>query len=231
MGDSFGDWENNGAAWSRTISLNVGNSENKKLMARTSRKIHIIPAKTEPKEPPAAISSTEQDPPSAVTIETINIDSNKNKRPLKFFAIHIGPSKTGSSAIQKDLASNPFGVNTLGENKDNVIYVGKRSGGDLLDPNRLKEIRKVHRTFFVTPNEERNLYKEAIDCIEVLLEKHYNSSDSDRATTNKLLENNKERRASLRKAFTDKCWTRMSWESISLRRQKRSNSNETKLDI
>jgi len=129
------------------------------------------------------------------------------QRPLKFYAIHIGPSKTGTSSIQKELARNPFGANTLGE--DNVIYVGKRNGDHWPDPNKDKEIRRINGTSF-TPDQEVNAYNAAMVCMEEILENYYsdsNSSSSDRAVIDKRLETDEETRASLRKTFTDECWT------------------------
>lgn len=47
----------------------------------------------------------------------------KNRKKKLFFALHIGPSKTGTTTIQKDSAEDPNFTRAL--QNDNTIYVGK----------------------------------------------------------------------------------------------------------
>ena len=66
-------------------------------------------------------------------------NNNNNEHRIKFYAVHIGPSKTGTSAIQKDLVRNILGVNTLRKEKDDIIYVGK-----LIATNGKSKIWTIH---------------------------------------------------------------------------------------
>lgn len=128
------------------------------------------------------------------------------QRPIKFFAIHIGPSKTGSSAIQTDFTRNPFDVNTLGEDKDNLIYVGKRLGKGRNDPGTGTEIRNVGGKS-MTGVKERKMHMRAMRCMIEKLEEYYESSSSDRDVINKSLETDEEARVFLRQQFIDNCYT------------------------
>ena len=135
------------------------------------------------------------------------------KRIQKFYAIHIGPSKTGTSAIQKNMAKNPFEENTFGADKDNLIYVGKRHGYEWPDPNGKKEIRRVaplgitDKTIAISATDESKAYKKAVKCMQQLLEDYYVIRNNTSAmSVNVELETDEETRFSLRKRFIDNCW-------------------------
>ena len=141
------------------------------------------------------------------------------KKPIeKFYAIHIGPSKTGTSAIQKNMATNPFEENTFAADKDNLIYVGKRVG-DAVQPyvDVNKEIRNVpalrrkkNQTHSIAPENERRAYLDAVGCMKQILDDYYNSNNdnTDKSVLNERLEKDEETRSSLKKHFRKKCWIR-----------------------
>ena len=90
------------------------------------------PSKSTKKETPVS---------KAATLSTIK------KRKSKFFAIHIGPSKTGTSTIQRDSAQNLEIQNTLAA--DNSIYVGS-DGVNSIEERRYRtfKVRKFHKRKF-----------------------------------------------------------------------------------
>jgi len=143
-------------------------------------------------------------------------EERERERPTiqKFFAMHIGPSKTGTSAIQKDMAKNPFEQNTFASDKDNLIYTGKRFGHDWPDPNLKKTIRRdvplenSNKTKSVSAKSENKAYFRATNCMLDLLDDFYESNNN---TSNKLLvdqrlESDDETRLSLRQSFLENCW-------------------------
>ena len=129
-------------------------------------------------------------------------NNNNNEHRIKFYAVHIGPSKTGTSAIQKDLARNPLGVNTLRKEKDDIIYVGK-----LIATNGKSKIRTIHGKS-ITITHERQMFARVTNCMLELLDNYYrtNSNTGSMAQINERLDTDEETRASLKEAFVDTCW-------------------------
>jgi len=129
--------------------------------------------------------------------------------PRRFFTIHIGPRKTGSSTIQRDMAANPFGPNTFGEKKDNAIYVGKREGGTWKDPNRMKTIRNVAdkkgNPKFIRGSEEQVGFRYKVKCCIRILNTARKRSNNHTVFYH-LLETDEAVRTSLREQFICDCW-------------------------
>ncbi len=152
--------------------------------------------------------------PAEVSRPSGSYKDRDDERIQNFYAIHIGPSKTGTSAIQKNMAKNPFEENTFRADKDNLIYVGKRHGFDWPDPNEREEIRRVapmgitNKTIAISANVEYKAHKKAVKCMGELLENYYDSRNdtSDISVINHDLETNEKTRFSLRKRFIDNCW-------------------------
>ena len=122
--------------------------------------------------------------------------SHMQQQAVKFYAIHIGPSKTGTSVIQKDLSCIPFEANTTGEDKDRVIYVGKRDQNGC----REGEIWKIN-AHSISPKQEQKMYLGVTTCVQKILDGYYDQrsrNESKRAAIDKHLETNEETRASLR---------------------------------
>ena len=156
----------------------------------------------------------------------LELDRNRNRavltmndpsiiRPKKFFAIHIGPSKTGTSTIQKNAKQNPFHENTFGPDKDNLIYVGKRTfefdqNEDIVGQREIRRvvpIGKTNETVSITPKDENKVYFKACQCMMTILDQYYDSfTNTTIDVINKELETNTEKRASLRQTLIDECW-------------------------
>ncbi len=140
----------------------------------------------------------------------------------KFYAVHIGPSKTGTSAIQKDMAKNPFEQNTFASDKDNLIYTGKRYGDDWPDPNLWKPIRRAvrlgnnNKTVAVSAKQENVAYSRAMECMSRLLDDYYESNNytSNKLLVDQRLETDGKTRLSLRQSFTENCWIQKSNKGI-----------------
>lgn len=173
----------------------------------------------------ASLMRTNQAPDLVPTVYTSQIlrhernqtKANEQVRPKKFFAVHIGPSKTGTSAIQRNGKRNPFEENTFAPDKDNLIYVGKRTGefDKYKDEEGKREIRRAipigtpRETVSITPKNERTAYTKATSCMISVLDEYYESfsnSTIDESAINEQLETNYDTRASLRQAFIDRCW-------------------------
>ncbi len=142
----------------------------------------------------------------------------EQKPPKKFYAIHIGPSKTGTSAIQADacrMATLEGKSNTFAPNKDNIIYVGKRihAYDKYNDPYRHKVINRTIETnnnvtsISVTPAIERSWYMDAMQCMEKLMKEYFESND-ETSVPNQLLETDEETKRVLKQKFLQHCWTR-----------------------
>jgi len=120
---------------------------------------------------------------------------------VRFFAIHIGPSKTGTSTIQKDFTENPFAENTFGEEKDRVIYVGKRPFMD--KDGREKNLYDGNRTVrtidgkSITPRDEQRAYFKMKHCMMEQLD-----------ARDPQLVIDDEAKASLREKFLKDCWNK-----------------------
>ena len=156
--------------------------------------------------------------PSEVVLpenDALIVQNEGRQRPKKFYAIHIGPSKTGTSAIQLNMARNPFRENTFGADKDNLIYVGKRKGNfdnwqDEYGNKEIRRIKNINETIYTTPKNENKAYHAALKCMGIILDKYYDSntnSTTDKSVINERLEN-KEDRTILRQQFLDECWIR-----------------------
>lgn len=118
-------------------------------------------------------------------------------KPTKFYAIHIGPSKTGTLSIQASLRNDPFEINTLGE--DNLIYVG---GGQLHLDDVIRKIKQKS----ITPKLERDAHREAVDCMAKILEEYYSKATDIKDVVDRRLEIDENLRESLRLTFVKKCW-------------------------
>ena len=124
---------------------------------------------------------------------------------VKFFAMHIGPSKTGTSSIQEDLIENPFHHNTLGP--DRVIYVGKKTyvDGDGKEqyhlPARDVEVRNIDGRS-ITSYEETRAFQIARTCMIEKLDAYLEGLPPEK----RLLDIDQESKASLREEFLEDCW-------------------------
>jgi hypothetical protein len=165
-------------------------------------------------------TTTPTSPPTAASTTSASERRDKNSAekpkpeppPRKFYAIHIGPSKTGTSTIQADMRQNPFLPNSTFD-KDHVIYVGKREGtgkSGWLDPNKKKEIRKVvaedGNVISVRGIDEQVGYHAAVKCCGTILQEYFENSPDNRTAQDELLETNETVRASLREQFINDCW-------------------------
>ena len=139
------------------------------------------------------------------------------KPPKKFYAVHIGPSKTGTSSIQANLcrmATLEGKSNTFSPDKDNIIYVGKRIHAYNVynDPYRHMIINRTIVTnnnetrISVTPAIERKWYLRAIQCMGKIMNKYFESND-EISILNERLETDEETRNVLKEKFLQQCWT------------------------
>ena len=139
-------------------------------------------------------------------------------RPRKFYAIHIGPSKTGTTAIQYDLAriqSLEGSSNTFTTDKDNIIYIGRPVGhGKLVDPvfrriavqagtdNKATSIK-------IRQHSERKSYYYAVKCMRKIMDEEYYNSTEDTeeiSVLNERLDSDEGTRNSLKQEFLQRCW-------------------------
>ena len=110
-------------------------------------------------------------------------NDDKSKPLQKFYAIHIGPSKTGTSAIQKSMARNPFEINTFQDDK--IIFVGRREVETAPDIYKNKVIRKNpnHGDPSIPPAsptavvEAHGAYR-AVNCMVKMLMDYYDNSNN-----------------------------------------------------
>ena len=136
--------------------------------------------------------------------------TNGTKKKPRFFAIHMGPSKTGTSAIQEDLCRNPFEDNTLED--DNVIYVGRRpfldeDGREGFHPTTQKTVRVVDGRS-IAPKHENKAYFRAKKCMMEITKEYFGEGedgdgDGERSVP---LEIDETARAALREKFLEDCW-------------------------
>ena len=156
----------------------------------------------------------EEDPSLQKQQETDHQELQPPARPKKFYAIHIGPSKTGTTAIQYDMAriaSLKGSSNTFAPDKDNVIYVGKRVGknGEHETVQHRAAVQlgtnKTSTTINISPGTERRRYMSAIQCMQRLMDDYYNSTDNF-SILNDRLDFDEETRNSLKLEFLQECW-------------------------
>ena len=150
---------------------------------------------------------------------TTKLNIHQHEKPhqtFKFYAIHIGPSKTGTSAIQKQFSMNPFSAKTIQKEKDNVIYVGKRIVEGWSSPNYRKKIRTGSDGKSISPRDEMMAHNHAVSCMENILVNYFNKSNSSEhmALLENLFNNDEETRASIRRSVLAECWT---WKNRSFK--------------
>ena len=139
---------------------------------------------------------------------TTSTTTTKKKQTTKFYAIHIGPSKTGTSTIQADSAHHNLDI----LEQDHTIYVGRTWEVFRLDPNLAKKNRTINGTSVTAQEEEGEAYYRANICMKQKLQEYYNYT---RANSTGIpmdvaidrLENDETTRTSLRRTFINDCWT------------------------
>ena len=161
-------------------------------------------SETDPAIQPAKKPQQQEETPARTRTRQPSQPSRSKKL---FFAVHIGPSKPGTSAIQKSLATLPFETDTMDGDRDNVLYVGKRTLAKWKDPNLHEPIRTVGGVSFTPADETRAYQRHARKCMLGILNEYYEThADDGTGVLEDRLEHDEATRESLKKRFTDECW-------------------------